>query len=217
MRHDLKSSMFFNNDGLFAEADRIILRRPAESNVPGFIKAFSAASPAIAKWYEDNSKARDLYWQSINDEKSLYCSICSKQNGEFFGYCTIEDLEKYPFELGINLIAKHHSQGIGSEAIAAFMQGFEEIAGPTEFLARIESRNSRSQHMFRKLGFIPAGIDAFLIDDPGMLEKLEEMQLDCIDANLRTVAEEFGVEPRVLLSHLLVFKRPISLQHANPK
>ena len=106
---------------------------------------------------------------------------------------------------------------LGTMATAAFMQGFEEIAGPTEFLARIESRNSRSQHMFRKLGFIPAGIDAFLIDDPGMLEKLEEMQLDCIDANLRTVAEEFGVEPRVLLSHLLVFKRPISLQQANPK
>lgn len=56
-----------------------------------------------------------------------------------------------------------------------------------------------------------------MIDDPGMLEKLEEMQLDRIDANLRTVSEEFGVEPKVLLSHLLVFKRPISLQQANPK
>ena len=84
-------------------------------------------------------------------------------------------------------------------------------------MARIESRGSRSQHMFRKLGFIPARIDTFLIDDPGMLEKLEEMQLDRIDAHLRAVAEEFGVEPRVLLSHLLVFKRPISLQHANLK
>lgn len=70
--------------------------------------------------------------------------------------------------------------------------------------------------MFRKLGFLPAGIDTFLIDDPEMLAKFEEMQLDRIDDSLCALAEEFGVAPRKLLSHLLVLKRSRS-QQANSR
>lgn len=152
----------------------------------------------------------------IGPSETAQRSICSKQNGGLLGYCTIEDLGKYPFELGVNLMAEHQSQGIGPEAITAFMRGIEKITGPVKFLARIQSGNSRSQRMFRKLGFLPAGIDTFLIDDPEMLAKFEEMQLDRIDDSLCALAKEFGVAPRKLLSHLLMFKRPIS-QQANSR
>lgn len=87
------------------------------------------------------------------------------------------------------------------------MGRIERIVGPSEFIARIEADNQRSQHMLRKLGFKPAGIDTFIIREPEELEKFEEVRLDEINDNIRALAKEFNVEPRKLLSHLLVFKR----------
>ena len=105
------------------------------------------------------------------------------------------------------MLGDYQARGVGPEAMIAFMLGFEEIVGPTGFVAKIEATNGNSQRMFRRLGFKPAGIDAFLSEDLQELRCFEDRRLSSIDEAICSLAEEFGVEPRTLLSHVLVFKK----------
>lgn len=203
----LKASLFFDGSNVFAETERLVLRKPIESEMLDYMDAFSTISPGLAQWYKNNEKALAFYWDSVNSEETLYCTVSSKEDGRFIGYCAIDKLDTDPIELGINLLNEYQNRGIGTESISALIDGFERIAGPTEFVAKIEAENARSQRMFRKLGFKPAGIDAFLIKEPELLRQFEDSRIDEIDDSIRALAEEFGVEPRKLLSHLLVFVR----------
>lgn len=117
------------------------------------------------------------------------------------------DLASSPFELGINLLSDCQARGVGSEAMRAFLLGFEEVVGPTGFVAKIEAANGNSRRMSRRLGFRLTGIGAFLTEDPQVLRSLEESRLSCIDEAICALAEELGVEPRTLLSHVLVFEK----------
>ncbi len=203
----LKASLFFDGSNVFAETERLVLRKPIESEMLDYMDAFSTISPGLAQWYKNNEKALAFYWDSVNSKETLYCTVSSKEDGRFIGYCAIDKLDTDPIELGINLLNEYQNRGIGTESISALIDGFERIAGPTEFVAKIEAENARSQRMFRKLGFKPAGIDAFLIKEPELLRQFEDSRIDEIDDSIRALAEEFGVEPRKLLSHLLVFVR----------
>lgn len=207
---DLVSSMFFNEGGVFAETERLALRAPLDADMGKYVDAFGEANPGLANWYRLNEEAMPGYWECVKDENSLYCSICARTNGSFLGYCSVEDLASSPFELGINLLGDCQARGVGPEAMRAFMLGLEEVVGPTGFVAKIEVANGNSQRMFRRLGFKPAGIEAFLTEDPQVQRSLEEARLSSIDEAICALAEEFGVEPRTLLSHVLVFeKEPI--------
>ena len=86
-----------------------------------------------------------------------------------------------------------------------------DASGVTPFIAKIDPQNIGSQKMFRRLGFVPWGIDTHFINDPAILEGFEEERLEelgGIPEELCSLAEEFGVEPRKLLSHVLVFRHP---------
>ncbi len=133
----------------------------------------------------------------MSSEASLFATIT--ENGEACGSCSIEKLEADPSEIGIRLLPPYQGRGIGTE-------GVRRVAGSTTFIAEIYSDNIASQRMFRKLGFTPAGVDAPIFKDPDFLQRFEESHLDLIDDNIRTLADEFGVEPRTLLSHALVFR-----------
>lgn len=144
-----------------------------------YIDAFGSSKPLLAKEYRLNETLRQLYWKGVKeDEDSLYCSICDKDNGEFIGYCTMEELSKQPYEVGINLLKSFQAKGFGSEAMAAFISAFQRVSGSAAFIAKIEPGNVNSQKMFRRIGFVPDSIDAFIIKDFGSLELFEQMQLE---------------------------------------
>lgn len=206
---ELKSTLFFDSDGVLARTARLVLRAPAHGDLMSYVDAFGSSNPLIAKQYRINEKLQRLYWEGVMGEGSLYCSICARESGRFFGYCAVEDLGVRPFEIGVNLLAEYQAQGFGPEAVAAFMTAFRQVAGDVAFVARIEAENANSQKMFRRLGFAPAGIGTFIIKDPADLERFEQMRLDelgGIPEGLKGLADEFDVEPRKLLSHLLVFE-----------
>ena len=98
------------------------------------------------------------------------------------------DLASSPFELGINLLSDCQARGVGSEAMRAFLLGFEEVVGPTGFVAKIEAANGNSRRMSRRLGFRLTGIEAFLTEDPQVLRSLEESRLSCIDEAICALA-----------------------------
>ncbi|WP_293825915.1 GNAT family N-acetyltransferase [uncultured Parolsenella sp.] len=193
-----------------ARTERLALRHPKDEDLPLFIDSFSGRYPLLAKEYRRSEELRLSYWEGVQGESSLHCSICARENGEFMGYCCVEDLNGQDAEVGINLLERFQARGFGPETIVAFMDAFQRVAGPSSFIAKIDPENLNSQKMFRRLGFLPGGIDTVFIKDPDMLRQFEEMrlgELGGVPERLRALAKEFGVEPRKLLSHALVFRK----------
>lgn len=208
---DLKASMFFT-DGVMAQSERLMLRSPEDEDLMKYIDAFGSPNPLLAEEYRRNERLREHYWRDVMEsEDSLYCSICDKDSEAFLGYCEVDGLNERPLEIGISLLEDSQAKGFGPEALTAFMAAFQRVSGPMAFTARITAENVSSQKMFRRLGFAPDGIATFIIKDSDSLERLEQARLKKlggIPEGLQVLAEEFGVEPQKLLSHVLVFKRP---------
>lgn len=59
--------------------------------------------------------------------------------------------EKIP-ELGIDLLGEYQNQGYGPEAIAAFANWYGKSRHISEIKVRITAVNTRSAHVFQKLG-----------------------------------------------------------------
>ena len=206
---DLRASLFFNADGVLSRTERLVLRRPIDDDMMRYIDAFDGPCPLLAREYRRNEELRTDYWKGVKGEDSLYCSICAKENGEFMGYCAVERLKRSDPEVAINLLERFQARGFGAEAVLAFVEAFRKVTGPVPFVAKIDPQNIGSQKMFRRLGFAPWGVDTLFIKDPGILERLEEERIEelgGIPEELCGLAEEFDVEPRKLLSHVLVFR-----------
>lgn len=202
--------MFFDEPGVLTCTERLVLRAPMDEDKLKYIDTFGSIHPLLAAEYHRNEALMQSYWkESVKGEASLCCSICMKDGGDFVGYCSVEKLSKRPLEVGINLLPEFQAHGFGPEAIFAFMESIQKAAGPMDFVAVIEPENVNSQKMFRRLGFKPERIATLFIKDPDDLRCFEDMRLQGlgeIPEGLLDLAEEFGVEPRRLLSHVLVFR-----------
>ena len=202
--------MFFDEPGVLTCTERLVLRAPMDEDKLKYIDTFGSIHPLLAAEYHRNEALMQSYWkESVKGEASLCCSICMKDGGDFVGYCSVEKLSKRPLEVGINLLPEFQAHGFGPEAIIAFMESIQKAAGPMDFVAVIEPENVNSQKMFRRLGFKPERIATLFIKDPDDLRCFEDMRLQGlgeIPEGLLDLAEEFGVEPRRLLSHVLVFR-----------
>lgn len=96
------------------------------------------------------------------------------------------------------------------------MGSIQKVTGSAAFIAKIDPENVNSQKVFRRLGFTPEGIDALFIRDSDDLRRFEDMRLQDlgeIPEGLLGLAEEFGVEARKLLSHVLVFRCAEGVRH----
>ena len=208
---DLRASLFFNADGVLSRTERLVLRRPIDEDMMRYIDAFGGPCPLLAHEYRSNEELRTDYWKGVKGEDSLYCSICAKENVEFMGYCAVERLKRPDPEIAINLLERFQVRGFGPEAVLAFMEAFRKVTGPVSFVAKNDPQNIGRQKLFRRLGFAPWEVDTLFIKDPGILKRIEEERIEelgGIPENLCGLAEEFDVEPRKLLSHVLVFRKP---------
>ena len=200
-----RSLNFFDAEGVFAKTSRLILRKPQKKDVVFYVETFDdGLRRAYSRDDKNGLRLREGYWDDICDGTSLFVTIV--ENDRVCGFCCIEKLDATPTEIGIRLRPVFRGNGIGTEAVAAFIDGMRRMVGPADFIAKIGSDNTASQRLFRKLGFVPAGISTFIIKDPDFLHRFEESHLDLIDDHTRALAKEFGVEPRMLLSHVLVFR-----------
>lgn len=60
-------------------------------------------------------------------------------------------------EIGIQLLKKYHSQGIGTRVVNLFVNQLKSIMNVEFFTVRIRSDNYASQRMFEKMGAIKVG------------------------------------------------------------
>ena len=154
----------------------------------------------------DPERLKQLMIEEVMKDDIFYCGIYSSISGAFTGYCGINDIYNSDMELAVEILKTHQRQGYAYNGLRAFMDAIKTEIGNPHFIVKVDPGNHASQRLMNKLGFKPAGIDTFLPFDEGQLNKIEEESLDQITDDLISLAEVFGVEPRKLLTHVLVYE-----------
>ena len=174
-----------------------------ETDVKNYLKVHKENDDWSAAW--DANYENDLE-KDILTGKSFYCSIYLIDTDEYIGYCGINNIEEEPWDLAIELLEQYQHLGYGYRAMACFMNCMKAEIGETHFKVRVDPDNVGSQKLMKKLGFKPAGITTYYIYDEKELKEYEEDNIEFIDERLIRLAQEFQVEPKQLLSHILVYE-----------
>lgn len=150
------------------------------------------------------------YIQSLFNElfesKTFYCTIRKKEDKKFCGYCGVKRTGVSRPELAIELLESMWRKGIGYRSVKLLMKFYASQETFEYFRFRVAVNNYASQILLEKLGAVPNGISALLIEDLYIQKKIEERYMHLIDEKMIQLAEKFAVEPRKLLSHVLEYK-----------
>ena len=147
---------------------------------------------------------RIMLWNEHIQDKSMMFTI--EVDEEYAGYCGINNLSRDNWEIAIELLKKFHNKGVGYTALSIMLSEIKSRLGVEKFRVKIDADNYASQRLFEKLGAIPYGIAEHMLHKEDDIIRCEEENLDAIDERLEQIAEQFGVEPRKLLSHVLEYE-----------
>ncbi|MBR0088390.1 MAG: GNAT family N-acetyltransferase, partial [Clostridia bacterium] len=178
------------------------LRKIQEADKDKFIELAieNAVNPKLFQVEE----YREGLWKDHNSNTTVVFTI--EKDGQYAGYCSVNDVTKNNWEISIELLQKFHRQGIGYSAISMMLDIIKEKFGVSEFRVRMFSDNIGSRKLFEKLGAEPNGISEYMIHNKKDIYDFEEQYLHTITDDLREVAKRFNVEPRQLLSHVLEYR-----------
>lgn len=180
---------------------QVILRKIKEEDKEGFFELQKETSAMKFMLKEDDFRL--MLWNEHVQDKSLMVTI--EVDGEYAGYCGINNLSNEHWEIAIELREKWRRKGIGYEALKLFLTELKSRIHRSEFRVKIDPDNYASQRLFEKLGAKPYGISEYMLHEEEDIRMCEEENLQEIDEKLIEVAEKFGVEPRKLLSHVLEY------------
>ena len=183
-------------------AGNIVLREVIEDDRESFGELKRAYSPVDPVFQHE--AFFNMLWSEHTQPKALMLSII--QNGEYAGYCGIQDLSARVWEISIELKPHKVRQGIGYAAVSAMLDALKSRLGASVYKVRIDPANLASQRLFEKLGAKPNGISEYLLHDREVIEQCENDSVHMLDDALIAVAEKFDVPPRKLLSHVLEYK-----------
>lgn len=192
-----------NPGEIFASDESIVLKMICEKEKEDYINVSYECSYMQSSFKEEEFK-NDL-WKGFIAEYAHVCSIYSKNQGNFIGYCSIKDMREKDWEIAIELLPKYHRQEYGTAALSLLLKGMYEKTHHRFFRARIDIDNFASQGLFRKVGAYPDGISEFLLHGEA-LERFQQENKDAIDDHIRKTAEEFVVDPEDLLGHVLEYR-----------
>ncbi|MDO4439161.1 MAG: GNAT family N-acetyltransferase [Eubacteriales bacterium] len=167
---------------------------------------FDSVSPMMQKLIKKNPGFERELFDDLLKEESFYCTIRERKTLKFCGYCGIKDTRKSKPELAIELLKEVQHKGIGTQAMKLLLQAYMPQDNFEYYRYVVAADNYPSQRLCEKLGGVPNGIVAPILKDPKLQEIFEEKNLDLIDEKMITLADEFKVEPRKLLSHFLEYK-----------
>lgn len=192
---------FWGSGNILCTDRSLLLREPMDCDRDGFLQLQQEYS-ALRSLLKDERYCSQI-WEDHNSDTALILSIT--KNGGYVGYCGIKDLSQKPWEIAIELLPEWTHQEIGTAAITAMLDAIGKRLGTVDFRVRIDPNNIASQGLFEKLGAKPNGISKFILHDEKEIRQCEEDNLHLIDDRLIAVAQQFDVEPRKLLCHVLEY------------
>ena len=149
--------------------------------------------------YNDENFKQKLWDDVLSDTNKLQLKITDKLTQDYIGEVTLMKLDAEVPELGIQLLRKYHSQGVGTKVMKLFVNKLKRVMQVEAFLVRIFSDNYISQRLFEKLGAVKTGEEGkeyatlmySIMQDMGR-EKFEE-----------TIQGEFETTQRYILCYKL--------------
>lgn len=179
----------------------IVLRSVKDDDKESFL--LLQEENALSKRLIKEDEFRNSLWEEHNEEKCFMFSIIV--NKEYVGYCGIKNITLPQWEVAIEILEKWKNKGIGYNALCMLFDALKERLNKNCFRVRVFPSNVASQALFNKLGAIPNGISEYWLHGD-MATEYEEENLSEIDEQIEILADQFGVEPRKLLSHVLEYK-----------
>ena len=190
---------------IFAEDDVILLRNCRDSEKEKYIRVKKENTDTPE--YYDSESAVDSTWKMFKKEKSFCCSVIRKSDDEFIGYISIKDTKSNLWEIAIELLQEQCHKGYGSRAVALFLPAISRVAKKTQFQALVETDNIPSQLLMEKMGARLIDIyDYTFLGDEEAAIAFEEKYMSEITERMVILAEQIGVEPRKMLSHVLDYR-----------
>lgn len=192
----------FWREGIVHISEDMILRDTREEDKDSFLEI--QKQYGLFKSMLQEEAYQNMLWNEHTGKKALSCSILV--NGQYAGYCGINNVAHETWEICIELLKEWTGQGVGYAAVNALIGAIGGRLNVKEFRIRIDPGNVASRKLFEKLGAVPNGISTHLLHKEEDILRCEEENLESIDEELTTLAARFGVEPRKLLSHVLEYR-----------
>ena len=198
-------SMIFDQNGIYAENDVVLLRRIEDADRESYLDIYRAKPMWQLVLSEPALQADEGLWNMFVNPAVLNTVIIRKADGKFCGFCGLQAFtdEEEP-ELSIELLEECQHQGIGTAALPLLMSKFSQAVGANKFYSRVKAGNLASQKLMRKVGGVPAGIMTI----PGYSEEMIKSMEESDEAQPEWIPElavEFNTTPQKLRSHALVF------------
>lgn len=150
---------------------------------------------------------KDLLMADLFKPETFYCIIENSKDGTPVGYIGVKDTRADIWEVAIELDERFTHQGFGSQSIQLFLNKMHRITGKSEYQALVETDNLPSQKCFEKLGARLIGLcNGPILKLEEEKRRFEDRNLNLIDGNMKELAVCLGVEPRMLLSHVLDYR-----------
>lgn len=193
---------FWNDEEILKRNTRILLRCVQDSDKEKYIEL--QKETCVIKSMLKEEAYQNMLWNELIQDRSLMFTI--EVDNEYAGYCGINDVSKDNWEIAIELLKKFHRQGVGYSALGIMLSEIKSRLEIDTFRVKIDADNYASQHLFEKLGATPYGVAEFMLHREEDIVRCEEENRDLINERLIETAQKFGVEPRVLLSHVLEYE-----------
>lgn len=188
---------------IVATGDKIILEVIKGEEKEKYI-AVSKAHSFTKAMYEKEEFCESVWGDFISGD-GFVCSIYTKDNGEYVGYCSIKNTAREEWELAMELLPEECHKGYGTEALKIFMDAVHKITGRRFFRARVAVDNHASQGLMRKLGATPNGISEYLLHGDE-IKKFQEENKGMITDEIRNVADEFCMDAEDILGYVLEYR-----------
>lgn len=141
---------------VFAEDEKFVLSRYESVDQDLYLKAWSETFANTQVYTDENFKQKS--WEDVlSNTNKLQLKVIDKLTLEYVGEVMLMELDTAQPEIGIQLLRKYHSQGIGTQVINLFVDKLKSVLQIEYFSIRILSDNYISQKMFEKMGAVKIG------------------------------------------------------------
>jgi len=189
-------------------ADDVLRIRPMQASDARFYMGIrSQWSGVVERMLERPEFGEDFFAKEILEDYSFFCIVERTDDSSPVGYVALKDTRKPDWELAGELDGDSCGKGYGARAIHLFLNALKELTGRSEYHAHVAPDNIYSQRCVKKAGFELCGIrDGTVLKTEDDKRRFEDRNLDRIDDNMRALAQELGIEPRQMLSHVLDYR-----------
>lgn len=158
------------------ETKRLYLRQMTDDDFELMSRIWIERCPTLFEMFDDGEELQEKFlrdmWETTQDPTILTHVIFLRDGDQFCGRVNMQKTDEEIPELGIDLLGEYQNQGYGPEAIAAFANWYGKSRHISEIKVRITAANTRSAHVFQKLGA------EYIQDDPSFLKAAENLAKD---------------------------------------